>query len=90
MTTISHEPSKVDSDRRRWSDFIIPEMWASVAIGIIWLSVLFDSVYGPNIYTSSAGGTDSAVIPSAVVVSFFAFLATWVIARHAFRHEHSD
>ena len=85
MTTISHEPSKVASDERRWSDFIVRETWVSLAISVIWLSVLFDAIYGPNIVTSSAGGSDSAVVPSAVVVSIFAFLATWVVAKYGLR-----
>ena len=49
MTTISQEPSKVASDERRWSDFIVRETWVSLAISVIWLSVLFDAIYGPNI-----------------------------------------
>jgi hypothetical protein len=47
--------------------------------------VVFEAIYGPNIETSSAGGTDTAVIPSAVIVSVFAFLATWVVAKYGFR-----
>ena len=90
MTTISHEPLKVASDERRWSDFIVRETWVSLAISVIWLSVLFDAIYGPNIVTSSSGGSDSAVVPSAVVVSIFAFLATWVVAKYGLRHDHRD
>ena len=85
MTTISQEPSKVASEERRWSDFIVRETWVSLAISVIWLSVLFDAIYGPNILSSSSGGSDSAVVPSAVVVAFFAFLATWVVAKHGLR-----
>ena len=60
------------------------ETWVSLAISVIWLSVLFGAVYGPDIVTRSAGG-DSSVVPSAVVVSVFAFLATWVVARYGLR-----
>ena len=44
MTTISQEPLKVASDERRWSDFIVRETWVSLAISVIWLSVLFDAI----------------------------------------------
>ena len=85
MTTISQEPSMVASDKRRWTDVIVRETWVSLAISVIWLSVLFDALYGPDILSSSAGGSDSAVVPSAVVVAFFAFLATWVVAKYGLR-----
>jgi hypothetical protein len=52
----------------------------------MWLSVLFTAVYGPNIVSTSVAG-DNTTIPSAVAVALFAFLGTWVIARHGFRHE---
>ena len=85
MTTISQEPSTVASDKRRWTDVIVRETWVSLAISVIWLSVLFDALYGPDILSSSAGGSDSAVVPSAVVVAFFAFLTTWVVAKYGLR-----
>jgi hypothetical protein len=84
MTTISHEPSQVDSERQRWSDLLVREMWASLAIAVIWLSVLFDAIYGPDVVSRSAAG-DFVSVPSAVFVAFFAFLATWVVARYGFR-----
>jgi hypothetical protein len=83
MATISHEPSRAVR-KRQWSELVVPEMWASLAIAVIWLSVLFTAVYGPNIETRGVAG-DTATVPSAVVVAAFAFLATWVAARHGFR-----
>ena len=85
MATISQEPLTTASDKRRWTDVIVRETWASLAISVIWLAVLVDALYGPDIVSSSAGGSDSAVVPSAVVVAFFAFLATWVVARYGLR-----
>jgi len=85
MATISHEPLEVAPDKRRWTDVLVRETWVSLAISMIWLSVVFDAIYGPNIVTSSAGGTDTAVVPSAVVTAFFAFLATWVVAKYGLR-----
>jgi hypothetical protein len=84
MTTISHEPSKIAQEKPLWTQLLVVETWASLAIGVMWLAVLFDAIYGPNIVTSTPGGTSSSC-PSAVAVALFAFLSTWVVARYAFR-----
>ena len=87
MTSISHEPSRAVQEKQRWSlQLSVPEMWASVAIVVMWLSVLFAAIFGPNIVNSTAGGDHSSV-PSAVAVALFAFLGTWVVARYGFRQE---
>jgi hypothetical protein len=88
MTSISHEPSRM-APEKRLSQLRVPEMWASLAIIVIWLSVLVDAIFGPDIVTHSGVGDigERTVVPSAVVVSLFAFLATWVVARYGFRHE---
>jgi uncharacterized membrane protein (DUF485 family) len=87
MATISHEPSGVVQERRQWSSqVLVPEMWASLAIVVMWLSVLFDAIFGPDIVTAGVAG-DRSSVPSAVAVALFAFLATWVVARYGFRHE---
>ena len=83
MTTISHEPSNIVREKPRWMQFLVAEMWASLAIAVMWLAVLFDAIFGPNIVSSTPGGSSSSV-PSAVAVALFAFLGTWVVARHAF------
>jgi protein-S-isoprenylcysteine O-methyltransferase Ste14 len=85
MATISHEQETV-RERRRWSELLVSEMWASLAIAIIWLSVLFTAIFGPNIETRSVAG-DSSTWPSVVVVALFALLATWIVARHGFRRD---
>jgi uncharacterized membrane protein (DUF485 family) len=84
MSTISHEPAQQAAGARRWSDLLTREMWASLAIAVMWLSVLFTAIFGKDILNSTVGGTSSSV-PSAIVVAFFAFLGTWVVARHGFR-----
>jgi hypothetical protein len=90
MSTTSHEPSGVVLEKRRASlPFLVPEMWACLAIIVIWLSVLFDAVFGPDIVTVGAAG-DSSTVPSAVAVALFAFLATWVIARYGFRRDRKE
>jgi hypothetical protein len=87
MATIPHEPRGFAYEGQRWSlRRLVPEVWASLAIVVMWLAVLFDAVFGPDIVTSSAGG-DHSTVPSAVAVAFFAFLATWVVARYGLRRE---
>jgi hypothetical protein len=51
---------------------------ASVASNEVWLAVLFDAVFGPDIVSSSTR------VPSAIVVALFAYLATRVVARYGF------
>ena len=91
MTTVQHEPVQ---DTQRWSlRLLVPEMWASLAIAVMWLAVLFDAIFGPDIVANSGtpGGTaTSTTIPSAVVVALFAFLGTWVVARHGFGRERKE
>jgi hypothetical protein len=89
MTTVTHESLQDVPARKRFSDFLASEMWASLAISVIWLSVLFEAIYAPAIETRSAGG-DYSSVPTAVIGSLFAFLATWVLARHAFRGDGAD
>ena len=89
MTTISHEPSRSLQERRGLPQLLVPELWTSLAIVAIWLSVLFTAIFGPDIHTTSAGG-DTATVPSAVVVALFAFLATWVVAGYGFRRPPKD
>jgi hypothetical protein len=89
MATISHEPTRVAPESRRWRDVLVPEMWASLAIIVMWLAVLFDAIYGPDIVNSSAGG-DSSVVPSAVALALFAFLGTWVVAKYGFRRDRKE
>lgn len=60
------------------------ELWASIAICVIWLAVLFDAVFGPNIVSSSGSGTNTSTVPSAVAVALFASLATWSLAKYGF------
>jgi len=87
MATVPHEPvPAITEERRPALSVAVSEVSASIAIAVIWLAVLLDAVFGPSIVTSTAGGDHSSV-PSAVVVSIFAFLATWVVARRGFPAE---
>ena len=91
MTSISHEPSRIVPESRL-SQLLVPEMWASLAIIVIWLSVLADAIFGPDIVANNgvADIGERTTVPSAVVVSLFAFLATWVVAKYGFRHERKN
>lgn len=84
LTTPASDPST--GERRKQSRFLVPEMWASLAIAVIWLVVLFDALFGPDIVSTSAG-TSFTRIPSAVVVAVFAYLATRVVSRYGFAHD---
>jgi hypothetical protein len=55
----------------------------------MWLALLFDAIFGPDIVNKSAGG-DSSTVPSAVAVALFAFLGTWVVARFGFRPDRKE
>jgi hypothetical protein len=85
MTVIPHE-SSVDG---RFAWLRITEMWASLAITVMWLAVLFDALFGPNITSTTPGGTSSSV-PSAVAVALFATIGTWVVAKYGLRQRERD
>ena len=81
---VTDDPLQATAERQPWYLRLrVPEMWASLAIAVIWLAVLFDAVFGPDIVTSDSSG-NGARIPSAVVVALFAYLATRVVARYGF------
>ena len=89
MSVLSHDPAGSAERPRPVLSKLVPEMWASLAIVAMWLAVLFDAIFGPNIESSTPGGTTSSV-PSAVAVSLFAFLGTWAVARYGFRRRRTD
>ena len=83
MTTISSgQPDAAPARRARSSRLLVPEMWAALAISVIWLVVLVAALFGPDLVSSNVGSYTR--IPSAIIIAFFAWLATWVIARHGF------
>jgi hypothetical protein len=50
----------------------------------MWMAVLFDALFSPDMVSSSASGASLTTIPSAVAVAPFAYLATRVVARYGF------
>jgi hypothetical protein len=84
MSSISHGPAEVvEAKKSRSLDLLPRELWASLAITVIWLAVLFTAIFGGDIVDASPGGNQSSV-PSAVAVALFAVLATWAVARYGF------
>ena len=79
--SVSHQQSNVVPDGAAWYRRLGTEVWASVAIGAIWLAVALTAMFGPDLILTSSGGSDTARIPSGVFVALFAWLATRAIAR---------
>jgi hypothetical protein len=90
MSTMSHEPPRVVHERLWWSLLrLVPEMWASLAITAMWVAVFITAVWGPDARFSSNDGS-SSTIPTAVFVTVFAFLGTWVVAKYGLRQQRGE
>lgn len=86
---VSHQPAPAVPSRPQWlRQLAVHELWPSLAIAVVWLSVLFDALWGPDFVSTTAGGNNTR-IPSAIFVAVFAYLATRVIAKHGFGHDRS-
>ena len=83
MPTVPQQPPKEPSR------LFVREMWASLAISVIWLAVLFAAVFGSDLVTNNAG-TNISTVPSAVVVALFASLATWPVAKYGLGRRGDD
>lgn len=87
MTTIPHERSEaVPAAVRPGARRPLRNMWASLAIAVMWLAVAFAAMFGPDIVSRSPGN-GTTTIPSAAVVALFAYLGTRVVARYGLGHE---
>jgi hypothetical protein len=84
MSTIAQEPARSAPERRHWSArILVREMWASLAISVMWLAVLFAAVFAPDIVSASNDG-NSTTIPSGVAVALFAVIGTRAVAKYGF------
>ena len=81
MATALHEPSEAAPETRRRSG--MRDMWAALAIAVIWLAVLFSVLLGPDVVSTSVG-VSSTTLPSGLVVALFATPATWAVAKYGF------
>jgi hypothetical protein len=84
MTSVTHEP--VRRERLRSWQFLGSDFWPSLAIMVIWLTVLLDAVFGPDLESNTVAG-DHTTVPSAILLSAPAFFATWVVAKYGFSHD---
>jgi hypothetical protein len=80
MSTIAHQGVQ---PTRKISWLEARDLWASLAISVIWLAVLFVSLFGPDFVSTSAGGSYTK-IPSGIAVAFFGLFATMSIAKYGF------
>jgi len=86
MTTVPQErPAAV----RRSIWFDARDVWASLAIGVIWLAVILVSLFGGDFHGNGNDGT-STVIPSGIIVAFFALFATIAVAKYGFKRHERD
>ena len=57
MTSVPHETPGTRPERRpQMSQVVVHEMWASLAISVMWLAVLFDALFGPDLVINNASG----------------------------------
>jgi len=88
MTSVTHGATPHRRERPQWAEFLrIRELWASLAISMMWVAVLFTSVFGPDFVSMNGSGTQSTTIPSGILVAFFAFLGTASVAKHGLRSD---
>jgi hypothetical protein len=81
-TASEHGPVATPETRSQRLRLSVADAWPSLAIAVIWLVLLFDALFGPDIVVSNGGGFTR--LPSAVIVAFFAYLATRAVARYGF------
>jgi hypothetical protein len=86
MTTLPHEPSPLVR-RSVWLD--ARDLWATLAIVVIWLAVLFVGVFGPDLVARSNDG-NATTVPSGIAVAFFALFATMSVAKYGFSKRTKD
>jgi hypothetical protein len=63
MTLVADKPPEVQRGPKRWFDrlLVIPEMWGTLAISVMWLAVLFDGIYGADIVGVSNDGNSTRI-----------------------------
>jgi len=81
-------PSESHPQPRRWTRLLTRDVAASVAIAVMWIAVTVTALWGPDIISNSA--TSYTRLPSAIVVAFFACLATRWVAKYGLGPRDTD
>jgi hypothetical protein len=90
MPTITHDTPVTAPERRPWrQQVLVREMWASLAICVMWIAVVFSVLFGPDFVSTTPGGS-STTIPSGIAVALFAVIGTHVVASRAFGRQRDD
>ena len=82
MSTISHPPAGAASEQGWFTLLRVKEVWASLAITVMWIAVSVSAVWGPDLVGSSNDGNHTT-IPSGIFVALFASVGTWAVAKYA-------
>jgi uncharacterized membrane protein len=82
MSTLSHGSAAPLPEKRRFSSLraLPSEIWASLAIAVMWIAVMVDALWGPDFVSTSS--TSSTTIPSAIILALFAWLGTKAVAKY--------
>jgi purine-cytosine permease-like protein len=80
------QPSDAPAAPRRSMRLPVRDVSVSLAIAVIWVVLLLDALFGPDIIINNPSGFTR--VPSAVVVVLFAYLATRVVAKAGFTQAH--
>jgi hypothetical protein len=65
------------------------EMWASLAIGMMWLAVALCALFAPDFVSTTPGGS-TTTIPSGIAVAVFALIGTSIVAKRGFTRTGRD
>ena len=85
MSSAPHVPVASGRSSQGWVEVLkLTQVWASLAISMMWLAVILASAFGPDMVTSTPGGS-TTTIPAGAVVAFFAFLGSWAVAKYGLR-----
>ena len=82
MSTLSHGGAAPLPEKRRFSSLraLPSEIWASLAITMMWFAVIVTALWGPDFVSTST--TSTTKIPSAIILALFAWLGTRAVAKY--------